>query len=1113
MIIGNVKSHEDLRKKKQLQQDLLAVEVANEAEMEKRVKDFKNPYVAKPVPPKYKTRAELMRDVMGLTDSLISKFKDIDIPYDIAKGAIMEFSNDPDSLAKLNALFPSIRRKILEATIPSLLTSEMILDIAKPILRRSELAYGFTIDKPSFKSAQELESIYGIEEELAKLKNKVVSVYGKSADGILQSNSAINTETSEAINQLIEIYPDREFFEKLDSPDISEDERHRYFSELEEAFHSSGIPTMEICHKLSLALDDAIGKGPTEINQSLKAIRRAMSNATPAKLSNLDRTIERIRAQVEGAKDRQERKLDRRHIEQFGEEGARARARAQGESESEGETEDEREEMFDEEGKVIRDLRDIRRGTTPEEQKQEELRAEAEKLRNVKNQLLRDEPITRDQRQYVEYYVSLMNEAIRQFGSNDMRNVNTYMREQINDNKEIERLVSILPPQQLQKCEEILMDIMGRTFENIEVRGDLQGAITEEEDREIEDRRRRIEAQKRARQQERTITQEGLANIGRIAKERTENRKFDEREARRRVKTGLVKPPPQLVLDPLTTREGTQVPLAHQTILSKKQRGKLESNLSQKQYKEYGEYTDENFLKSTEADLFSMDIEKISGLKPKEKKVFRAYVRENPISLEEEEDDEPPLSVLRERIGVSGMFELPTASQEKVGDALEVREDIADEVGRVLGEAKPPSVSVSEVNELVEIVLDKMINSILEEEWEKAVGFLAEAKAELETPYADDKPASKAKPKPPPPPPEARAEAKPEGGKKGKKAEAKLITEFASAEELPPEEKKEKSAKKQAIIKQAGDYFDKEFLPELMERTDEQRRALIRNIIIKILADTGRRFSDVLSPLLFELNEPLSKAQERNLLGQLRIYYLIRQEEEGGAYTPNAKGKAIKGKPSESNPPLKKGLGVKKRKPRSVATKHHEEDLESESSSDEEEKPQKKPLFKASRIKVGKGIEVVEEPKYRSFGKYVIHIPQLHNNKLNLKYPKSLGTIPSIKPTPISEEYRDFILDVLDNGKMSEKELKRLIESEQKHFEKIVNGAGLVETFKLKKTISKDEKEEADRFNLLRGEYLAGNNAPTLLKELRSFILKFMDDGRIKRKDGMGLLAELAVSV
>jgi hypothetical protein len=102
MIIGNIRSHADLAKKKQLQMDLLEVEVGNEAELEKRVKDYKNPYVPKPVPPIRKTRAELMKDIMELTKSIIDKFRDIDVPYEISSGVLSEYNNDPDKLIQIN---------------------------------------------------------------------------------------------------------------------------------------------------------------------------------------------------------------------------------------------------------------------------------------------------------------------------------------------------------------------------------------------------------------------------------------------------------------------------------------------------------------------------------------------------------------------------------------------------------------------------------------------------------------------------------------------------------------------------------------------------------------------------------------------------------------------------------------------------------------------------------------------------------------------------------------------------------------------------------------------------------------------------------------------------
>lgn len=166
--------------------------------------------------------------------------------------------------------------------------------------------------------------------------------------------------------------------------------------------------------------------------------------------------------------------------------------------------------------------------------------------------------------------------------------------------------------------------------------------------------------------------------------------------------------------------------------------------------------------------------------------------------------------------------------------------------------------------------------------------------------------------------------------------------------------------------------------------------------------------------------------------------------------------------------------------------------------------------FKHTRVKVGKGISVKETPSYKHFGKYVIHMGHLlDKNVANFKYP-SLGSIPSIKPLTISEDYKEFIIDTLEHQKPNERLFSKLPNEEQRHFEKVVSGAGLIDTFKLKRNQGNTEKEEANRFNLLRGEVLAGNNNEKLMKELRGLILRFMSDGRIQQKEGTTMLVELS---
>jgi len=162
-------------------------------------------------------------------------------------------------------------------------------------------------------------------------------------------------------------------------------------------------------------------------------------------------------------------------------------------------------------------------------------------------------------------------------------------------------------------------------------------------------------------------------------------------------------------------------------------------------------------------------------------------------------------------------------------------------------------------------------------------------------------------------------------------------------------------------------------------------------------------------------------------------------------------------------------------------------------------------------MKVGRGIAVKQTPSYKEYGKYAIHIPQLEQQDLlNVKY-KSLGQIPKFKPIPVSDVFRDFILDLLENGKPNGRVYTQIPTDERKYFEEMSIGAGVWNSLGLKRTTTSTDEEESKRFELLRGEYLAGNNNAKVISELRKLVVKMMNDGRIRKTQGVELLMELSI--
>jgi hypothetical protein len=265
----------------------------------------------------------------------------------------------------------------------------------------------------------------------------------------------------------------------------------------------------------------------------------------------------------------------------------------------------------------------------------------------------------------------------------------------------------------------------------------------------------------------------------------------------------------------------------------------------------------------------------------------------------------------------------------------------------------------------------------------------------------------------------------------------------------------------------------KDFVEELDTRKIDEQKFLLKNLIAVARSEmpkskfpTGNMIREY-----FADYDDVGKSQ---LLDILNTYY-----------TSKVKDAELEDKEYKS-----KSFGVKKMDKSQIA------------------KPLRYGLGMVKPPKVGKGVEAPRSEPYKTFGKYLIHIPSLEENVANFKYP-SRATIPHIKRKQISNDYTDFLKDLMISSKMNEKDFNRLCDAEKEHFSTVTKGAGLSEMFKVKPP--KQNKKDLERYELLIGEFKAGNNSPVMLKELRALIIKFMDEGKIKRKDGQSLLVDLSV--
>ena len=1037
MIIGNIKSHTDLAKKKSIAKDLLEIEIANEAENQKRIRNYKSTYQAKAVPPVYKTPSELRQDKDKLLRDSKEKLQSLGLDYNIIQAVVNNYLNGSvDLLVKFNALFPSIRHNFQKNINPAFASVENITDLIREVMENTRNAFGFNAPtSASFQNLENARQSYNIKKDLVDLRGS------DSMIELIQDDSLSEQAKSfvERINLLIRFLPSDSDFDTIDG--LLPTDRKLFYDRLGDLFKAQELPS-------SVEIQNLISSNETlDSRKVLQRLVNRFSHMIPQNFSKLVGDI------------KEKGKLNIQKGEEDAEEAVSEAVAGHVESL------ERLQELID------RPFQ--KRELTPDVAIQEVVRKPPYK--EMYRQLTYEEQILL--LRFVEF--GIITPEIRRMGDNIIagfeggeKKFQVFFHDNI--------LPIVIASRKLLGLEK------GETYSEGE--DELEQVVAEAK-----------EANK--------VSPLQLEQLGYkpevLAQEDKPQPKYS--------KSGI------LALDQPEEKVGNSA--------SALERKLLELNSQDARRRKVDD--DDDFLRRIIDEARERSYVIYNDIRPKFQNL-EEQVKDIKASRGDRFDKLRFYKDFQRQFAeeVKGMWRRTTGDDKYFDDDYP---------------AKGSAESVIASFVALKIILKKFFINVLQQETDTTFEELFDlpkivtasepserkqteefegSESEEEVPI----PKKKGRPKKFVTEPTAE-ELEEREDLRARKEEAKLALTETKARELD-----DKFRAREATAREGYGKF-KDELQSRVESDHEEGSAIIRQIFEEIssalyeylpaLTNIDEGTQAKITAIEDWANKGVDITQElfEIFINLANYYFLIANEvdlENFANPLPKAykrttrdkiKGKVRKVKGGEKVPPLTHGLGLKKGRGK-----------DSDSESDEEKgmgmkripiKTQEVSAFKPRRIKVGRGIDPIDEPTYKTFGKYVVHIPFLHNNTANFKY-KSLGGIPAIKPMPISNEYKDFILDVLATGKMNEKDLRRLDKKEVKHFEKVVLGAGLNGHFKLNKSVDDEEVKDLARFELLRGEYLAGNNAPTLVKELRSHVLKFMDGGRIKRKDGMGLLAELS---
>ena len=159
---------------------------------------------------------------------------------------------------------------------------------------------------------------------------------------------------------------------------------------------------------------------------------------------------------------------------------------------------------------------------------------------------------------------------------------------------------------------------------------------------------------------------------------------------------------------------------------------------------------------------------------------------------------------------------------------------------------------------------------------------------------------------------------------------------------------------------------------------------------------------------------------------------------------------------------------------------------------------------KGGRVYNGRGIESAKD-KYYEFGNYLIHAPQLEKGFLALKYP-SEGPVKEFPKSVISSDFSTLLYEIIDTKKFNTNEYDKLDDNEKELFDRLITFAKIsrndIENMsKHRKITDKQRDIDIKRFNILKGEIVAGNDNPNIIKEMKALLIKLHNEKVISKAD------------
>jgi hypothetical protein len=141
-------------------------------------------------------------------------------------------------------------------------------------------------------------------------------------------------------------------------------------------------------------------------------------------------------------------------------------------------------------------------------------------------------------------------------------------------------------------------------------------------------------------------------------------------------------------------------------------------------------------------------------------------------------------------------------------------------------------------------------------------------------------------------------------------------------------------------------------------------------------------------------------------------------------------------------------------------------------------------------VKISEGLKGDEKADWVKFGpKFMINTKLLKkNNTLLLKY-QTYSPIVWLKRRKVNDEFKNFMLELIDTNTINYGLLKLCLEEDIYLFQQIIEKGKLTKSLNFDIREAEPTKEDLkERFEILKGEILAGNDNPEVKQKCKDVI-------------------------